>query len=99
MPTADATGGCVDGPETVALLDRSPRAASDHVVEASVQGPSGRIAILGCTHHLPDAARFEVPKSLVRVRASHANPANVRRPGSTACAALPHRGRLPAPYR
>lgn len=78
---------------TVELLDRAPCDAGDHfdhfdhvdhvdhVVEASIEVPSGRIAILGCTDYLPDAARFEVPKGFVRVRASRANLANVRQPG------------------
>jgi hypothetical protein len=68
---------------TVELLDRTPGDAGDdfdHVVEASVEVPSGRIAILGCTDYLPDAARFEVPNGFVRVRASRANLANVRQP-------------------
>jgi hypothetical protein len=69
---------------TVELLDHPPGDAGnafDHVVEASVEVPSGRIAILGCTDYLPDAARFEVPKGYVRVRASRTNLANVRQPG------------------
>ncbi|MEV7188218.1 hypothetical protein [Kitasatospora sp. NPDC093102] len=69
---------------TVELLDRRPGDASDafdHVVEASVEVPSGRLAILGCTDYLPDAARFEVPKGFVRVLASRANLADVRQPG------------------
>ncbi|MFF7964911.1 hypothetical protein ACFZC3_06040 [Streptomyces sp. NPDC007903] len=52
--------------------------AFEHVVEASIQVPSGRIAVLGCTDYLPDAARFEVPAGFVRVRASRANPGDVR---------------------
>ncbi|MGA5816853.1 hypothetical protein ACPC54_03155 [Kitasatospora sp. NPDC094028] len=69
---------------TVELLDHPPGDAGeafDHVVEASVEVPSGRIAILGCTDYLPDAARFDVPKGFVRIRASRSNLANVRQPG------------------
>jgi hypothetical protein len=69
---------------TVELLDHPPgddSDAFDHVVEASIEVPTGRIAVLGCTDYLPDAARFEVPKGFVRVRASRANLANVRQPG------------------
>ncbi len=69
---------------TVEVLDRRPGEAfdgADHVVEASVQVPSGRVAVLGCTDYLPDAARFEVPRGFVRVRASRANLAAVRQPG------------------
>ncbi|BDH06929.1 hypothetical protein [Streptomyces seoulensis] len=68
---------------TVELLDRPPgddSDAFDHVVEASIEVPTGRIAVLGCTDYLPDAARFEVPKGSVRVRASRTNLANVRLP-------------------
>ncbi|MFD7731987.1 hypothetical protein ACFV6F_16570 [Kitasatospora phosalacinea] len=35
--------------------------------------PSGRVAVLGCTDHLPEADHFEVPPGLVRVRVSRAN--------------------------
>jgi hypothetical protein len=69
---------------TVELLDHPPgddSGAVDHVVEASIEVPSGRIAVLGCTDYLPDASRFAVPKGFVRVRASRANLANVRQPG------------------
>ncbi len=69
---------------TVEQFDHPPEGGSDafdHVVEASIEVPTGRIAVLGCTDYLPDAARFEVPKGFVRVRASRANLANVRRPG------------------
>jgi hypothetical protein len=91
----------------VEVLDRPPGddgAAVDHVVEASIEVPSGRVAVLGCTDYLPDAARFEVPKGFVRVRASRANLANVRQPGQEGYAApeAMERVRLriwPAPYR
>ncbi|MFI8347313.1 hypothetical protein [Streptomyces sp. NPDC085596] len=68
---------------TVELLDRPPgddSDAFDHVVEASIEVPTGRVAVLGCTDYLPDAARFEVPEGFVRVRASRTNLANVRLP-------------------
>lgn len=66
---------------TVELLDRPPGDAGDdfdHVIEASIEVSSGRIAILGCTDYLPDAVRFELPEGFVRVRASRSNLANVR---------------------
>jgi hypothetical protein len=69
---------------TVELLDRAPgdtTAEADHVVEASVEVPSGRLVVLGCTDYLPDAARFEVPQGFVRVRASRTNLADVRQVG------------------
>lgn len=68
----------------VELLDGRPGDdidVFDHVVEASIEVPSGRIAILGCTDYLPDAVRFDVPEGFVRIRASRANLANVRQPG------------------
>ncbi|MFJ2032812.1 hypothetical protein [Streptosporangium sp. NPDC087985] len=64
---------------TVEFLDQTPSYTCDageefdHVVEAGIEVPAGRIAILGCTDYLPDAARYEVPKGFVRVRASRAN--------------------------
>jgi hypothetical protein len=70
---------------TVEVLDRTPVDVddqSDHIAEASIAVPSGRVAILGCTDYLPDAARFDVPKGFVRVRVSRANLANVHQPGT-----------------
>ncbi|MFF8650330.1 hypothetical protein ACF06D_19145 [Streptomyces griseoluteus] len=70
----------VDVEVLVALLGHPPgddTLAFDHVVEASLQVPSGRIAVLGCTDYLPDAARFDVPAGFVRVRASRANPEDI----------------------
>ncbi|QKW23814.1 hypothetical protein HUT16_36145 [Kitasatospora sp. NA04385] len=48
-------------------------AAFEHVVEATVEVPSGRFAVMGCTDDLPDADRFDVPPGLVRVRVSRSN--------------------------
>ncbi|MYV41792.1 hypothetical protein GT030_23715 [Streptomyces sp. SID1328] len=64
----------------VEVLGHPPGDATDafeHVVEASLRVPSGRIAVLGCTDYLPDAARFDVPAGFVRVRASRANPGDL----------------------
>lgn len=91
---------------TVELLDHPPvddSDAFDHVVEASVEVPTGRIAILGCTDYLPDAARFEVPKGFARVRASRSNLAHVRQPGEEGFDALKTVDRIrlriwPAPH-
>ncbi|MER5737639.1 MULTISPECIES: hypothetical protein [unclassified Streptomyces] len=47
--------------------------AFDHVVEASLRLASGRLVVLGCTDHLPEAARFDVPAGWIRVRASRRN--------------------------
>jgi len=40
----------------------------DHVTEASLEIPSGRIIIAGCTDYLPDAARIIVEPGTYRTR-------------------------------
>ncbi|MFK0017644.1 hypothetical protein [Streptomyces sp. NPDC091027] len=45
----------------------------DHVVEASLNLASGRLVVAGCTEHLPDAARFDMPAGWTRVRTSRRN--------------------------
>ncbi|MET8473213.1 hypothetical protein ABZY90_03745 [Streptomyces sp. NPDC006422] len=45
----------------------------DHVVEAGLNVPSGRLAVLGCTDYAPDAATFDVAPGWNRVRASRSN--------------------------
>ncbi|MFF5701285.1 hypothetical protein ACFY7H_02040 [Streptomyces sp. NPDC012794] len=45
----------------------------DHIVEASLHVPSGRLIVMGCTDYLDDAARFEVPAGRTRARASRRN--------------------------
>ena len=57
----------------VDVLDSEPeddRADFDHVVEAGLLVASGRLAVLGCSGYLPDAARFDVAAGWVRVRVS-----------------------------
>ncbi|GAA1964221.1 hypothetical protein [Kitasatospora viridis] len=74
---------------TVEVLDERPADdhpdlaldAYDHVVEASLEVPTGRLAVLGTTDYLPDAVKFDVPEGFVRVRAARANLANVVQPG------------------
>lgn len=44
----------------------------DHVTECSIDVPSGRLAILGCTDYLPDAARIRLQPGCYRVRVLHA---------------------------
>ncbi|WP_405142451.1 hypothetical protein OG589_34560 [Sphaerisporangium sp. NBC_01403] len=68
----------------VELLDAPPAddlADFDHVVEGSMQVPSGRIVIMGCTDYEPDAARFRVPVGPVRVRVASSNLAEAERLG------------------
>ncbi|QBD76953.1 hypothetical protein EPA93_13445 [Ktedonosporobacter rubrisoli] len=53
------------------LLDRGSEDefdSWDHVVEASLDVPSGKIAILGCTAYFPDATRISVKPGSYRVR-------------------------------
>jgi len=52
-------------------LDDSPDC--DHVVEASVQVPSGRLVVMGCTDYLPDARRFEIQAGWNRIKVSRSN--------------------------
>lgn len=44
----------------------------DHVVEGSLDVPSGRV-VMGCSDYAPDAARFGLPPGWVRVRVSMSN--------------------------
>ncbi|MFB7950226.1 hypothetical protein ACFC6L_35570 [Kitasatospora phosalacinea] len=70
------TAGDADVAVSVQVFDApqpADHAGFDHVVEATVAAPSGRVAVLGWTDHLPDADRFEVPPGLVRVRVSRSN--------------------------
>ena len=48
-------------------------ATFDHVVEGSIQVPSGWLVVMGCTDHQPDAARFAVAPGSVRLRVSRSN--------------------------
>ena len=43
-------------------------AAWDHVTECSIDLPSGRIVVSGCTDYFPDAARIEVAPGCYQVR-------------------------------
>ncbi|MFJ3661911.1 hypothetical protein ACIPPM_15765 [Streptomyces sp. NPDC090119] len=54
-------------------LDMDPY---DHVVEASVEIPSGRMVVMGCSDYLPDATRVEVEPGWVRIRVQKSNLAN-----------------------
>ncbi|MEV4604885.1 hypothetical protein AB0K15_46990 [Amycolatopsis sp. NPDC049253] len=60
----------------VEVLDEAPAddsTAFDHVVEGSVQVPSGRLVVMGCTDFEPDAARFAVPTGWLRLRVAKSN--------------------------
>jgi hypothetical protein len=43
----------------------------DHVAECSIDVPSGRLVIAGCTDYFPDAARIEVKPGCYRARLSY----------------------------
>ena len=47
--------------------------AFDHVAEASIEIPSGRMVVMGCTDYLPEAPRFDVTPGLVRIRVQKSN--------------------------
>jgi tetratricopeptide (TPR) repeat protein len=61
----------MDVPVEVEVLDSQPDDnfnAWDHVTEASLEVPSGRIIIAGCTDYFPDAARITVQPGTYKVR-------------------------------
>jgi hypothetical protein len=63
-----------DVPVTVEVLEAEPEqdfAAWDHVTECSLDVPSGRIVVAGCTDYFPDAARVEVHPGSYRARVSY----------------------------
>ncbi len=45
------------------------------MVETALDVPPGRLMVLGCTDHAPDAPTFEVPAGWNRVRVSRSNAA------------------------
>jgi hypothetical protein len=45
--------------------------AWDHVTQCSIEVPSGRIVIAGCTESFPDAARIDVPPGVYQARVSY----------------------------
>lgn len=61
-------------PVTVEILDAEPAPDFDlwdHVTECSLDVPTGRIVIAGCTDYFPDAARIDVPPGTYRTRVSY----------------------------
>lgn len=66
----------VDVAVSVEVLDRRPADDStefDHVAEAGILCSSGRLVVMGCTDYEPDARRFPVPASWLRMRVSRSN--------------------------
>jgi hypothetical protein len=77
-PDAVAIGTTVnvDVAVSVEVLDGPPADDSidfDHVVEASIRCSSGHLVVMGCTDYEPDARRFPVAATWLRLRASQAN--------------------------
>lgn len=64
----------MDVPVTVEVLDGEPGRDVelwDHVMECSIQVPSGRMVIAGSMDHFPSAARIEVSPGTYRMRVSY----------------------------
>jgi len=64
----------MDVPVTVEVHDTAPDADFDlwdHVTECSLDVPTGRIVIAGCTDYFADAARIDVPPGTYRARISY----------------------------
>ncbi|TDC32543.1 hypothetical protein E1211_20610 [Micromonospora sp. 15K316] len=60
----------------VEVLDHPPQSdleRYDHVVEGSLDVPSGRLVVMGCSDYAPDAPRFDLTPGSVRVRVSKSN--------------------------
>lgn len=41
----------------------------DHAVEGSIEVPTGRVVVMGCTQYFPDAPRFEIEPGTYRLLA------------------------------
>ncbi len=58
-------------PVVVEILDEAPSEnldAWDHVTECSIEIPSGRLVVAGCTDYFPDAQRIDVAPGSYRAR-------------------------------
>ncbi len=63
-------------PVVVEIIDGECEAelsAWDHVNECSIEVPSGRLVIAGCTDYVPDAARIDLPSGSYRARIFYGN--------------------------
>ena len=61
-------------PVTVEIFDAEPDSdleSWEHATECSLEVPTGRIVIAGCTDYFPDAARIEVEPGAYRARISY----------------------------
>jgi len=58
-------------PVVVEIADQAPDddvAQWDQVNECSIDVPSGRLVVVGCTDYFPDAARIDLPPGSYRAR-------------------------------
>ncbi len=63
-------------PVTVEIRDGEPNddpTPWDQINECTLEVPSGRIVVAGCTDYFPDAARIEVPPGSYRARLYYGN--------------------------
>jgi hypothetical protein len=61
----------VDVPVEIQLLNSRPSddlTVGDHITEASLDIPSGKLVVVGCSDYLPDATRIPVQSGNYRVR-------------------------------
>jgi hypothetical protein len=66
----------MDVPVTVEICDASPAedfGAWDMVNECSIEVPSGKLVVVGCTEFWPDAARIPLAPGTYRVRLHYGN--------------------------
>jgi hypothetical protein len=84
ISTVSNTG---DVPVTVEIHTSEPEtnlAEWDHAIEASIEIPSGKIVVAGCTEYFPDAARISVTPGVYQVRVFYAGLNSVNADGSNA---------------
>lgn len=73
---AVSTARNMDVPVEIAISDTSPDldlSLWDHVVEFSIDVPSGRLVVAGCTDYFPDAERISLDIGCYEVRVLFAN--------------------------
>lgn len=69
------TASDMDVPVTVEVHNSEPENVFeewDHIIECSIDIPSGKIVVAGCTDYFPDAARISVDPGVYQVRVFYA---------------------------
>ncbi len=64
----------MDVPVTIEVLDAEPildAARWDHITQCSIDVPSGKLVIAGCTDYFPDAKRIHVSPGIYEARISY----------------------------